>query len=82
MWDKHSGKGRRYELLVTESLDGQDRKYSLTNQSHRHPHGACAGFASSEITLSAAETYSTLGYDGLKFGEAKFVFCDLANYFA
>jgi SRSO17 transposase len=32
VWDKHSGKGRRYELLVTESLDGQDRKYSLTNQ--------------------------------------------------
>src|SRR6201988_1633678 len=31
-WDKQSGKGRRYELLVTESLDGQDRKYSLTNQ--------------------------------------------------
>ena len=30
--DKQSGKGRRYELLVTESLDGQDRKYSLTNQ--------------------------------------------------
>ena len=32
VWDKQSGKGRRYELLVTESLDGQDRKYSLTNQ--------------------------------------------------
>jgi hypothetical protein len=32
VWDKHSGKGRRYELLVTESFDGQDRKYSLTNQ--------------------------------------------------
>ena len=32
VWDKQRGKGRRYELLVTESLDGQDRKYSLTNQ--------------------------------------------------
>ena len=32
VYDEHSGKGRRYELLVTESLDGQDRKYSLTNQ--------------------------------------------------
>jgi SRSO17 transposase len=33
VWDKQSGKGRRrYELLVTENLDGQDRKYSLTNQ--------------------------------------------------
>ena len=49
VWDKYSGKGRRYELLVTESLDGQDRKYSLTNQSHRHPHGACAGCRGSGI---------------------------------
>jgi len=32
VWDKQSGQGRRYELLVTENLDGQDRKYSLTNQ--------------------------------------------------
>jgi SRSO17 transposase len=32
VWDKQGGKGRRYELLVTESLDGLDRKYSLTNQ--------------------------------------------------
>src|SRR3984893_8103956 len=30
--DKQSEQGRRYELLVTENLDGQDRKYSLTNQ--------------------------------------------------
>jgi hypothetical protein len=32
VWDKQNGQGRRYELLVTENLDGQDRKYSLTNQ--------------------------------------------------
>ena len=32
VWHKQSGQGRRYELLVTENLDGQDRKYSLTNQ--------------------------------------------------
>jgi SRSO17 transposase len=32
VWDKQSGQGRRYELLVTENLDGQDRTYSLTNQ--------------------------------------------------
>jgi SRSO17 transposase len=32
VWDKQIGQGRRYELLVTENLDGQDRKYSLTNQ--------------------------------------------------
>jgi len=27
-----ASKARRYELLVTENFDGQDRKYSLTNQ--------------------------------------------------
>jgi SRSO17 transposase len=32
VWDKQSEQARRYELLVTENLDGQDRKYSLTNQ--------------------------------------------------
>jgi SRSO17 transposase len=32
VWDKQSEQTRRYELLVTENLDGQDRKYSLTNQ--------------------------------------------------
>jgi SRSO17 transposase len=32
VWDKQSEQGRRYELLVTENMDGQDRKYSLTNQ--------------------------------------------------
>jgi SRSO17 transposase len=30
--DNQSEQARRYELLVTENLDGQDRKYSLTNQ--------------------------------------------------
>jgi SRSO17 transposase len=32
VWDNQSEQARRYELLVTENLDGQDRKYSLTNQ--------------------------------------------------
>ena len=32
VWDKQSEQARRYELLVTENLDGQDRQYSLTNQ--------------------------------------------------
>jgi SRSO17 transposase len=32
VWDKQSQKTRRYELLVTENMDGEDRKYSLTNQ--------------------------------------------------
>lgn len=32
VWDKQSEQARRYELLVTENFDGQDRKYSLTNQ--------------------------------------------------
>ena len=32
VWDKQSEQARRYELLVTENLDGQDRKYSLSNQ--------------------------------------------------
>jgi SRSO17 transposase len=32
VWDNQSEHARRYELLVTENLDGQDRKYSLTNQ--------------------------------------------------
>src|SRR6266478_6269045 len=36
----------------------------------------------SEITLWAAETYSTRGYDGLKLGEATFVYCKLGNSFA
>src|SRR3977135_1096190 len=31
VWDKQSEQARRYELLVTENFDGQDRKYSLTN---------------------------------------------------
>jgi len=29
--DKQSEQARRYELLVTENMDGEDRKYSLTN---------------------------------------------------
>ena len=32
VWDKQSEQARRYKLFVTENLDGQDRKYSLTNQ--------------------------------------------------
>jgi len=32
VWDKQSERTRRYELLVTENMDGEDRKYSLTNQ--------------------------------------------------
>jgi hypothetical protein len=32
VWDKQSEQARRYELLVIENMDGQDRKYSLTNQ--------------------------------------------------
>ena len=32
VWDKQREQARRYELLVTENLDGQDRKYSLSNQ--------------------------------------------------
>jgi len=32
VWDNQSEQARRYELLVTENMDGQDRKYSLTNQ--------------------------------------------------
>jgi hypothetical protein len=32
VWNNQSEQGRRYELLVTENMDGQDRKYSLTNQ--------------------------------------------------
>ena len=32
VWANQSEQARRYELLVTENLDGQDRKYSLTNQ--------------------------------------------------
>jgi SRSO17 transposase len=31
VWDKQSEQARRYELLVTENMDGEDRKYSLTN---------------------------------------------------
>jgi hypothetical protein len=30
VWDNQSQPARRYELLVTLELDGQDRKYSLT----------------------------------------------------
>jgi hypothetical protein len=29
VWDKQSEQARRYELLVTENLDGQDRKYII-----------------------------------------------------
>jgi SRSO17 transposase len=29
VWDKQSEQARRYQLLVTENLDGEDRKYSL-----------------------------------------------------
>ena len=32
VWGKQSEQARRYELLVTENLDGEDRKYSLSNQ--------------------------------------------------
>jgi SRSO17 transposase len=32
VWDKQSEQARRYELLVTENLDGENRKYSLSNQ--------------------------------------------------
>ena len=32
VWDKQSEQARRYELLVTENTDGEDRKYSLTNE--------------------------------------------------
>ena len=32
VWDKQSEQARRYELLVTENMDGEDRKYSLTNE--------------------------------------------------
>jgi SRSO17 transposase len=32
VWDNQSEQARYYELLVSENLDGQDRKYSLTNQ--------------------------------------------------
>ena len=32
LWDKRSEQARRYELLVTENMDGEDRKYSLTNE--------------------------------------------------
>jgi hypothetical protein len=32
VWDKQSEQARRYELLLTENLDGEDRKYSLTNE--------------------------------------------------
>ena len=32
VWDKQSEQARCYELLVTENFDGQDRKYSLSNQ--------------------------------------------------
>ena len=31
VWDGESSRGRRYELLVTETLEGKDRKISLTN---------------------------------------------------
>jgi hypothetical protein len=31
VWDNQSEQARCYELLVTENLDGEDRKYSLTN---------------------------------------------------
>jgi hypothetical protein len=32
VWDKQSEQARRYELLVTENLDGQDRKYSFIDE--------------------------------------------------
>jgi hypothetical protein len=28
VWDKQSEQARHYELLVTENMDGEDRKYS------------------------------------------------------
>ena len=31
-WDKLSEPARRYELLVTENMDEEARKYSLTNE--------------------------------------------------
>jgi len=32
VWDKQREQARPYELLVTENLDGENRKYSLSNQ--------------------------------------------------
>ena len=32
VWGKQREQARRYELLVTENLDGENRKYSLSNQ--------------------------------------------------
>src|SRR5256886_12109400 len=67
VWDNRSEQARRYELLVTENMDGQDRKYSLTNQKP----------STSTQRLSWMQRQSYWVETGFKEGKSQ---CGMADY--